>query len=506
MLENRSFDHMLGFSGIVGIDAKSGGRTAVTGLDGSQSNDANGQRFVAHAPAPFSMDFDPGHGFLDVVEQLAGPGAAYAAGLPYPACVNTGFATNASSNLKIAGSAELSPGAALACYSPDQLPVINALAREFAVCDHWFSSLPGPTWPNRLFVHAATSGGLDDSPTALQSVETLLRGYAFSNGTIYDRLDRKALQWSIVEGDALPPSLSLEGMVGRALDGRFTSMADFLSRVEDPAFSDAYTFIEPNYGHVLADGRNFKCGNSQHPLDDVTRGEQLVKTVYEAIRRSPHWSQSLLIFIYDEHGGFYDHVPPPPASAPGDSMIPGLNRHGFRFDQLGVRIPAVVVSPFIERGVIDHTVYDHASVPATLEKLFNLDPLTDRDKSASSLVPLLSLGAPRQDALLTLPSPAASGIPDCEDPQAGQIAGDAETLLGRLEGPLEPTLAGFMHVAVARQLQLEAALDRDIDGAIDRVGNRLWSEFQAARTKAQGVRLLRRTELAYQAWRNRTAP
>jgi phospholipase C len=502
MLENRSFDHVLGFSGIAGVDASSGAPTTVVGLDGAQSNDANGQRFIARAPAPYIMEFDPGHGFADVIEQLAGPGAVYLAGQPYPACVNTGFAANAATTLVSSGPAGTSPGSVLASFSPDQLPVINTLAREFAVCDHWFSSMPGPTWPNRLFVHAATSGGLDDSPTSLQTLETLLLGYRFANGTIYDQLDRKGLPWSIVEGDALPQSLSLGGMVARALDGRFINLATFLSRIADAEFSDVYTFIEPNYGHVLADGRNFKCGNSQHPLDDVTRGEQLLKTVYEAVRRSPHWSESLMILMYDEHGGFYDHVPPPAAPAPGDRAIAGLNRHGFTFEQLGVRIPAVIISPYTQRGVIDHTAYDHSSVPATLAKVFDLEPLTNRDRAAATLDHLLARTTPRADAPLTLPSPAASGIPDCEDPLAAEIAGDAETALGRLVGPLEPTLAGFMHVAVARQLQLAAAADRDIDGAIRRVGDRLREDFQSATTKFAASRLLRKAELDYRKWQN----
>jgi phospholipase C len=506
MLENRSFDHMLGFSGIAGVDATSGARTVVEGLDGSQSNVANGQKFVAVAPAPFQMSFDPGHGFADVGEQLAGPGAAYVPGKPYPSCNNSGFASNAAANLAASGPAGVSPGTVMASFAPDQLPVVNALAREFVVCDHWFSSMPGPTWPNRLFVHAATSGGLDDSPTSLQSVETLFNGYRFANGTIYDQLDKKNMPWSIVEGDALPQSLSLGGMVARALDGRLTDLASFLNRVQDPAFDDMYTFIEPNYGHVLADGRNFKCGNSQHPLDDVTRGEQLLKTVYEAVRRSPHWMESLMILMYDEHGGFYDHVAPPAATPPGDSSIAGLNRHGFEFDQLGVRIPAVVISPLMEKGLIDHTVYDHATILATLSRLFKLDPLTNRDRAAASLERLLSRGNPRDDAPLTLPSPAVSGIPDCEDQEAAQLAGDAETLLGKLEGPLEPTLAGFMHVAVARRLQLEAAADRDVDGAIKRVGSSLQAEFESATTKGGAVRLLRKAELGYQDWRKAQAP
>src|SRR5207302_5082671 len=126
------------------------------------------------------------HEFDAVKEQLCGMGG------DYPNVNNSGF---------IAACARVAPDPTIVmhAFAPEQLPVLNALAREFAVCDHWFSSMPGPTWPNRFFIHAASSGGLDDSPTALQSLETLLRGYAFSNGTIFDRLDGKDLPWSIVE-------------------------------------------------------------------------------------------------------------------------------------------------------------------------------------------------------------------------------------------------------------------------------------------------------------------
>src|SRR5712691_13058638 len=108
---------------------------------------------------------------------------------------------------------------------------------------------------------------------------------------------------------------------------------------------------------------DFVGGNSQQPKDDVTRGEALLKQVYETIRRSPHWESSVLIVIYDEHGGFYDHVPPPQTVAPGDAVTDsGNNTNHFDFKQLGVRIPTVIISPLIPKGVIDTTIYDHTSV------------------------------------------------------------------------------------------------------------------------------------------------
>lgn len=110
----------------------------------------------------------------------------------------------------------------------------------------------------------------------------------------------------------------------------------------------------------------------------MTRGERLIKKVYETIRNSPHWNESLLLVVYDEQGGFFDHVSPPPAVAPGD-VISNLdnNTHGFNFTQLGIRVPAVLISPLVPDNQVDHTVYDHTSLLATVEKLFNFSPLTN---------------------------------------------------------------------------------------------------------------------------------
>jgi phospholipase C len=239
-----------------------------------------------------------------------------------------------------------------------------------------------------------------------------------------------------------------------------------------------------------------------HPLDDVTRGEALVKQVYEAVRASPHWAESLLIIAYDEHGGFYDHVPPPPGVPPGDPELPGLNHHGFVFDQLGVRVPAVVISPLIERGVVDHTVLEHSSVPATLEHLFDLKPMTARDAAASTLEHLLTRQAPRDDCPLLLPTPADSGLADCEDGQTSNLAAELETIPQHLEGDYEPALAGFLQVAVAREIQLAAAVDRDVDRAMRSERARLESDYSAVKSKFDAVRILRDVEKRYQNWRS----
>ena len=436
MLENRSFDHMLGFSAISGVDAATGNPTSIDGLmtvadpttGGLMTVDtltntprfnidpnAPGVRVYPTSPADFKLsaaDKDPGHEFDNVLVSLAGTGATYpdlTTGT-YPAVNGSGFIANYRAN----GSAN--PTKAMNCYAqrPPQLPVLTTLAREFAVCDRWYSSLPGPTWPNRFFVHASSSGGLDDSPSGFQTVtSTLVDGYSFENGTIFDSLDWACLDWEIFEGDDLPQSFAISGMNVNALRGKFTDLEDFASRLSQASYSPRYIFIEPNYGNVLPvlTAADFTCGSSQHPLDDVTRGERLIKQVYETIRQSPHWERSLLIITYDEHGGFYDHATPPIGVSPGDAISdPANNHHNFDFKQLGVRVPAVIVSPLIPKGTIDHNAYDHSSVPATVERCFGLSPLTRRDAVANDVLHLLSLAAPRTDTPATLPNPAQSGF------------------------------------------------------------------------------------------------
>jgi phospholipase C len=502
MLENRSFDHLLGWSGLTGTDAVSGAPTTIAGLTGTESNELpDGTRIAVSPGADYVLRVDPGHGFEDVLEQLAGRGAAFPGPHGgYPAITNGGFASCAA-HLVARSHAGLDPAQIMRGFRPDQVPVLTALAREFAVCDHWFSSLPGPTWPNRFFVHAASSGGLDDSPSPLRTGTALLDGYRFANGTLYDRLDRAGRSWRIVEGDALPQSLGISGMVERALEGRFLTPDELHERLRDPGFSDAYVFIEPHYGHVLTDGANFKCGNSQHPLDDVTRGERLLKDVYEAIRGSAHWPASMLVVLYDEHGGFYDHVAPPAGVAPGDRWQPNTNQHGFGFDQLGARVPCIVVSPHTPRGLIDHTTYDHSSLLATVEHLWGMEPLTRRDAAAARFDHLFGLAAPREDAPATLPDPASSGIVDCEDALGHRIAGELEEMPSELEGELEPTLVGFVQVALARELHLAATAHRDVSRAITQEGDRLLSTYHGLHTKFEAVRFLRDVETRYQAIR-----
>ena len=441
MLENRSFDHMLGFSQITGIDAVTGQPTATEGVDASRDQNCgpDGRQVPVSTSAEWALAHDPGHEFPDVREQLCGSGGTY------PQINNSGFVSN------YAKVDPAHPGDIMKCYAPEQLPVINTLAREFAVCDHWFSSLPGPTWPNRFFIHAASSAGLDHSPTTANIASSILiNGYKFENGTIYDRLDGEGISWAIYKGDPFPQTLAISGMTERLVEGRFHEFKEFGRHVQDPNYSTSYTFIEPDY-HVAAD---FAGGNSQHPKDDVTRGEALLKEVYEAIRNSPHWENSVLIVTYDEHGGFYDHVPPPRTVAPGDPITdPENNRYNFDFTQLGVRVPAIIISPLIPGNIIDHTVYDHTSALATVEHIFGLLPLTARDQQANTLNHLFSLETPCTDAPTKLPDPMQSGITYTEEPEESIAAKQVAANPVKAAEPPDPAVYGFLHIAFLREKQ-----------------------------------------------------
>ncbi|SAL86169.1 phosphoesterase [Caballeronia arvi] len=184
---------------------------------------------------------------------------------------------------------------------------------------------------------------------------------------------------------------------------RFVPMATLLSRLASGSLTEKFIFIEPTY-----DAKNdFRNGNSMHPAGDVRKGEALVKQVYDAISTSALWPSSVLLVVFDEHGGFFDHVTPPIADLPDSAENARLKTHNFSFDRMGVRVPAIVVSPFVPAGTIDHSVYDHTSILKTTDKLLGLDGLlhlTARVRAANDFTKMLSLSTPRAE-ILVCPSP-----------------------------------------------------------------------------------------------------
>lgn len=505
VLENRACDHMLGFSRIAGTDAGTGSPTSFRGVHPSTDfnvDPKDGAKVFVSIEADFKLnkppDDDPGHEFDNTVTALCGPGVTYQDGGNYPTPItNSGFIAN------YAGSDAKDPKKIMKCYSPARVPVLNELAREFAICDMWFSSIPGPTVPNRFFYHAASSGGLDDSPSGFQIfTNTAFEGYRFQNGTIFDRFDDACLEWRVFAGDSFPVTLALSGMATNELEGRIHDYDDFREAVNDPTFSATYVFIEPDYGNDLPpSAQDYTCGNSQHPLDDVTRGERLIKHVYESIRNSPHWNSSVLFVGYDEHGGFFDHIKPPPAVPPGDQISDeDNNHHSFTFAQLGVRVPAVIVSSLIPRGIVDHTIYDHTSLLATVEQLFNLKPLTQRDAAANTFSHLFSLASPRTNAPETLKEAADSGYLCNNDPNFPKT-GEASSDL-RAEGqasewqrdgrPVGSTLKAFQEIALLKALKIARGRDKQ----------QIKREYLAARTHGGAKHFIRKVAIMTQRLRS----
>jgi phospholipase C len=377
MLENRSFDHLLGW--LHRDDPR------IDGLVGTESNlllpaDPNSPvATVTDTAVPTDPDVDPGHELADVNEQLFGSRAVHAGALP----TNSGFVASYSAKRQQAGKGAGGGGLIMRGFSPANLPVLATLAREFAVCDRWFASVPGPTWPNRFFVHCGWSGGHYDGAFRLYGMRT-----------IYEELEAKQCSWGIYLGGGFGQVFLLTHLYASGRGNNVRTLAEFY-RAAQHGRLPSYTFLEPDYF-----GGN---ANDEHPPHDLRHGESLIADIYHAVRQSPAWPKTLLIITYDEHGGLYDHVSPPadPRYIPNPKHDPD-----FDFSRLGVRVPAVLVSPYVPKGTVDHTEYDHTSVLATLTKRFALPgKLSQRVAGAATLEHALSLPTPRNDTPLTV-SPA----------------------------------------------------------------------------------------------------
>jgi phospholipase C len=275
------------------------------------------------------------------------------------------------------------------CLAPDKIPVLGTLARQFAVCTRWHSSVPGETWPNRNFLHAATSDGSVDIEIGL-----------YESPTIFERLERSGADWRIYH-DGRAHVWAFANLWHGHRMAKWFDFKEFDGHVAKDDLP-AYTFIEPNHTGPRSNSQH--PGNNVHPQPESTdfeRGERLVASIYESLRRNPAlFEKTLLVITYDEYGGLFDHVPPPrrvPAPAPlRKSRISPTRRFvsffiereavRFNFRMLGGRVPAIVVSPWIEPATIDDQLYDHTSVIATLRDLFapNSAPLTRRDAAANT--------------------------------------------------------------------------------------------------------------------------
>jgi phospholipase C len=385
MLENRSFDHMLGY-----LDQKC--------LPPLSTSDAVPEDPAQHASPLVHVKWiqsyadvtaDPGHGYDDVMRQITRTRGPWSS--PYTV-TNNGFVWNYGTRKTLRKKPVADKSEIMGCYRAADVPVISTVAREFAVCSRWHCSLPSETWPNRLFAHAGTSFG------EIAAEHILHRG----KRTIFDVLSEEGLRWRVYAGDVAQVLT-----FGEKILHRTRHMSSFEHDVLNGELA-AYSFIEPRH-FDLPLGRK---SNSQHPTSKfhgikstgyVPRGEELIASVYNALRkREDVWNQCLMIVVYDEHGGFYDRLPAPEVPP----MEPSAT-NGFPFDLLGPRVPAVIISPYIRGGVVqDDRWFDHTSLTATIREIFGISSfLSERERTANTLTHLLDRATPR----------AADEVPSLDD-------------------------------------------------------------------------------------------
>lgn len=266
------------------------------------------------------------------------------------------------------------------------LPGIHPLAKEFTICDHWFSSLPGPTWPNRFFALSGTSSGRVRMPQGIFHPNLANALFDQDQDTLFDRLNEAQKTWKIYYYD-FPLSLVLTHQREPHNLVRYDNITNFFkdARGKEADFP-AFTLIEPKYLDIDQ--------NDDHPPHNVMKAQKLIADVYNAIRSNPKlWESTLLVIFYDEHGGFYDHVIPPKATPPD------AHTEEYTFDQLGVRVPALLISPWVGQRV-EKNVFDHTSLLKYLIEKWQLNPLGKRTGNANSIKTAICFNhVPRMDTI-----------------------------------------------------------------------------------------------------------
>jgi len=412
MFENRSFDNLLGWLYDPANDAPFNVVPAdFEGLSGKNLTNPRPDGRVVPAGKtedPHSPQPNPGEPFEDVYSQVFNvdrpefkdcPGTS-----PGPANMQ-GFIRN----YNVQKDKPADAGTIMQSLTPKTLPVLSALAHNYALCDHWFASLPTQTFCNRSFVHAGTSSGYVNNGGG---------GRVFVNETptIFDLLEGAGKSWNVFVGGWLLQSFTLltqKSMWKYALTKHFAHIKDFIAAAGKKGGLPAYSFIEPIYFDSFVWGPE----NDMHPecnpyefygQSNLHRGEALLADVYNAIRNGPDWESTLLIVLFDEHGGCYDHVPPPSAEsncpvaiAPDDKIIPAGQSGGigFKFDRLGPRVPAIVISPYTPAQTRLHQTFEHTSILTTIVNCLNLpkNKLGKRQANAFDLGAALILSDARQD-------------------------------------------------------------------------------------------------------------
>ncbi|HEY6357244.1 MAG TPA: alkaline phosphatase family protein [Vicinamibacterales bacterium] len=355
MMENRSFDHMLG--GLRAQDPR------INGLTGSESNpDTTGALVQVQPTAAYQgqLDHDPDHHFPGVDLQI------YGGVPPGPGRVQTmqGFVKSYYTQT----SGVPNSHAIMNYFSPDKLPVLTQLVTEYALFNGWFASIPGPTICNRAFAHYGTSFG-QVGMDMLYLTDPI--------PSVYERLVAANQTAKIYYYDQQSSTMEIINLLQHQPQ-LFATYDQFVGDCQNNQLP-VYSFIEPNYSDHPGPGGGQILASDQHPDHSVQEGDRFIAMVYNAIRTNPVWETTALLVVYDEHGGLFDHVPPPACTPDGYTAAAADTGTGvpFAFDRLGVRVPAVLISPYIPRGTIvagpeaaNGTAYEHACIPGTVTNQF----------------------------------------------------------------------------------------------------------------------------------------
>lgn len=402
MEENRSFDHLFGWAGDV---------LGINGLTGKEFNplssfNASSEKIYVTKNAPFVAECDPQHlmflttpkifGVKNWVEGNITPATAQMSGF-----IEVEHDIFSKDNCRV-----------LDMFPPEHLPVFTGLAKEYAIMDRFFCSVPGPTWPNRQFAMAATSGGSTETFNWFRGAA----GNLFPQKTFFDQVAEAGKTWRNYYVDT-PWELFMQSLANHP-----ENLQQFEEFRKDAASGNlpTYSFINPRASVNVSTGEG---STDMHPDHDVRLAEAFVHDVYETLRASPAWNDTLLIVTFDEHGGFYDHVVPPMNGIPAPDNFTSQPDPNFKWDRLGIRIPTLLISPWIKKGTVisappeaqkptPTSEYDLTSIMATVRKIIpelsTTPPLTHRDAWAATFEHAVeSLTSPRADCPLSI-VPAAS--------------------------------------------------------------------------------------------------
>lgn len=433
LLENRSFDHILG---------------DCPNVEGVNSNPLpvheNGFRGKTYRQEPGAGRFvvpDPHHELEHVMVQLTSDQS----GAP-----NRGFVSDYGTSYQVSDDEVLKE--IMRYHQFGTLKALHQLTSEFTICDHWHASVPGPTWTNRLFAMSGTSLGRVSMPEGYFPADL----HWYDQSTIFDRLAEAKRTWRVYYHD-FPLSFLLVHQREPQNVYYHRRVSEFYSDAasQDPDVFPSFAFIEPAYFPPNP--------NDDHPPHDVFGGDALIANVYNALRRnSPLWNETLLIILFDEHGGFYDHVEPP------GCVAPDYHHEEYSFLQLGVRVPAVLASPWIGKGIVCQTVFDHTSLLKYMSDLWGLGYLAERARNANTFAGIL-LSSARTDTPASIPSSTSSSMLSTRAPTLlPSLTGNQKSILA-LSHLLEVEANEDPNVVVARSRQLLSGPQAQIDVACDRV-------------------------------------